>query len=102
MLYFINKTLYQTTFAVNPPVVIAGVLSVFSWGNYSFDAHGLNGSCENIGVAALVRGQSSENIPGGQRIGLTDIALLSSGKQKPERIAESVDGYMDFGRESSS
>ncbi len=103
MLDLVDETFDEMSFFVNMFVVIARVFASGSRRNDGFGLVFFNyESYEIVGVISLVAEQPFEVKADCQCLSLQDVMLLPRGKDEAQRIAETVDGCMNFCAETSS
>ena len=102
MLDLIDKTFNQMPFLVKIRIIIAQFLTFGSGRNNYFGFVLFDDELDKIvGIIAFVGNQPLKIKVDDQRFGLRDVITLTSGQNKAQRIAQTVDTDVNFGTEAT-
>ena len=102
MLDFVDETLDQMTFTVQPFVVCAQDFGSLMRRNHRFDAVFHEIVNEMSCCVASVSDQTLKIEAFEQVLGLSDVVTLSGGQHKSQRTSQAIDGHMDLGAETAT
>ena len=102
MLDFIDETLDQVTFTVQPSVVFAQYVRPLVRRNYRLNASLQEVIDEVCSRVASVGNQAFKLEAFQQVLSLGDVVSLSGGQSKSQRTAKAVDRHMDLGAKATA
>jgi hypothetical protein len=102
MFDFVDETFNQMAFFVKVHIILAQFLAFGSGRNNRFGFVLFDDKPDKIiGIIPFVSDQPLKIKVGNQRFGLRDVISLTTGQNKAQRIAQSIDTDVNFGAEAT-
>ena len=97
MLDLVDETFNQMALTIQPMIVLTGLLGVLTRGDHDF-CTALYDQCDKILSAIAAIGDHMLKLESIDQVrGLGNVMPLSSRQAQPQRIAQTIDGQVDFG-----
>lgn len=102
MLNLVDETLHQMALFIEMLVILSLLDAVFARRNHGNRFMLKNEGNHSSAIIATVGDHMVADAPRQQSLGLGHVMPLTSGKQKAQRIAQTVDRHVNFGTESAA
>ena len=96
MLDLVDETLNQMTFLIEMHIIVVWLQAILSGWNHGYSALHRNHVEKGLGIIALVGNEKVTAAIGQQGSALRNIMLLPRREQESQRIAQCIDGGVDF------
>ena len=101
MLDFVDETFDQMAFTIQPMIIITRLMSILTRGNHDFCTAFHDQGDKILSAIAAIRDHMLKLGSVDQAGCLGDVMTLPSSQAQPQRIAQTIDGDVDFGAKST-